>query len=125
MSNHLVTFGEYSALARRRGWTVQFLTEQFRGKIENPSDFFSRALDPRNAGCVVPYRSVLRFYLKNVEPAAGSGVAEPRSCMCGCGRPVSGRKKLATGYCRVKMARQRAHSFRPSGQVGKIGRAHV
>ena len=106
MNSHILTFGQFAALAKAKRWSVQRLAEQFRGKIESPADFSHRLLDPRNADAAIPYRSVLEFYQRN---ASGPGEKpEGRSCACGCDRPVSGRKKLATGYCRVKMARRRS-----------------
>jgi hypothetical protein len=110
-----VTFGQLAHLAKAKGWTAPYLAERFRGEVEHPSEFFHRVMDPRYAGVALPYRPVLEFYFKNVGRAAGS-----RSCACGCGRPVSGRKKLATGYCRVKMARLRAQPTRSTAEVGVI-----
>ncbi len=106
MSAAFVTFAQFAHLAKSKGWTAPYLAERFRGKIENPSAFFQRIMDPRATGCAISYRSVLQFYFENVGPAAG--VAERKTCACGCGRPLTGRKKLATGYCRVKMSRARS-----------------
>ena len=37
-----VMFKDFSELARRRGWSVEFLAERFQAKIEAPTAFFSR-----------------------------------------------------------------------------------
>jgi len=39
-----VTFRDFRSLAERRGCTVEFLAGEFRGKIEEPSEFFTRVL---------------------------------------------------------------------------------
>src|SRR5258708_32614041 len=39
-----VTFKEFAAVARKRGLTVESLADRFRGKIENPSEFFERVM---------------------------------------------------------------------------------
>ena len=62
-----VTFKDFSELARRRGWTVQFFAERFRGIIEESTEFFTRVLTCRYQGeyrgdVVIPYRSVIDLY---------------------------------------------------------------
>jgi len=52
---------------RRRG--VDDLVDLFRGKIEDPRDFFERVLTCKykhedRSSSVIPYRSVIEFYLK-------------------------------------------------------------
>lgn len=106
MTGHVVTYGQFAALAKAQGWVAQFLAERFRGKIESPSEFFHRLIDPEKADCAIPYLSVLEFYLQKIATLAKD--PKQKSCACGCGRPLFGRKKLATGYCRVKMSRKRS-----------------
>ena len=45
-----VTFRDFAELAKRRGWTPQNLAEKFRGKIEEPSEFFHRVLSCKHKG---------------------------------------------------------------------------
>ncbi len=106
MTGQIVTLGQFARLAAAKGWTAPYLAERFRGKVEHPSEFFHRVMDRRYASVALPYRPVLEFYFENMEPAGGTG--ERTLCACGCGRPLFGRKKLATGYCRVKMSRKRS-----------------
>jgi hypothetical protein len=54
----LVTFKAFAALARERSWTVQSLAARFRGRIQNPAEFFNRILDARSPDNLVPYRAV-------------------------------------------------------------------
>ena len=66
-----VTFRDFTALARRRGWTAEFLAEQFRGKIAEPSEIFHRVLSceykgENRGGVVIPYHSVLDFYQRDL-----------------------------------------------------------
>jgi len=62
-----ITFKDFAAVARRRGHIVESLADRFRGKIENPSEFFERVMSCRHKGedrswVVIPYRSVIAFY---------------------------------------------------------------
>jgi len=108
-----VTFRDFAALAKRRGWTPEFLAEEFRGKIEEPSDFFHRVLSCKYKGedrswLVVPYRSVLEFYHKELSPLIAEG--NVRLCECKCGRRVHGRKSYASVACRKRMERRRSET---------------
>jgi hypothetical protein len=105
-----VTLGEFAQLAKRRGHTVDSLTDAFRGKIEDPREFFERIMSCRYKGedrsdVVIPYRSVIEFYrrdchfFKDLNP-------NHRLCACGCGQPVFDRKKWAKPGCRKKTQRQ-------------------
>lgn len=119
MSSAAITYGQFARLAKAKGWSPAYLAERFRGKIETPSEFFHRVLDTRNAGIAIAYQSVIQFYFENVGPAAG--VSERKTCACGCDRPLTGRKKLATGYCRVKMARHRSATRKSGVQKAQDG----
>jgi hypothetical protein len=108
VTNQALTYGEFSRLAKAKGWTAAYLAEQFRGKIESPTEFFHRVLDSRNAGCAIVYRSVIDFYLKKSAPLPAAGDPARNRCACGCDRPLFGRKKFATAYCRLKAYRRRS-----------------
>lgn len=105
-----VTLREFAQLAKRRGHTVDSLTDLFRGKIEDPREFFERVMSCRYKGedrsnVVIPYRSVIDVYrqdchfLKDLNP-------RHRLCACGCGQPVFDRKKWAKPACRKKTQRR-------------------
>ena len=66
-----VSYSEFAQLARRRGWTAAFLAERFRGKIEQPREFFERILAGSSkcqnlSASLIPYRSVLEFYQREL-----------------------------------------------------------
>ncbi len=108
-----VSFKDFGALAKRRGWTAEFLAEEFRGKIEEPSEFFHRVLSCKYKGedrslVVIPYRSVLEFYRKELSPLIAEG--NVRLCECKCGRRVHGRKSYASVACRKRMERRRSET---------------
>lgn len=115
-----VTYREFAQLARRQRWSAAFLAERFLGKIEQPRAFFERVLASSAnggelGGSVIPYRSVLEFYRSKSAAVVPGGKA--RGCQCGCGKPVYGRKKMATAACRKRMERQR--SLTPERGSGK------
>ena len=67
----LVTFREFRELMERRSHSVDELVDMFRGKIEDPREFFERVMSCRvkiggryedRSDCAIPYRSVLEFY---------------------------------------------------------------
>jgi len=108
-----VTYIEFAKLARRRGWTAAWLAERFKGKIEQPREFFERVLKAgsgsEDRGAIpIPYRSVLELYRKELGP--GVADSESRRCDCGCGKPVTGRKRLADVACRKRMERRRSRT---------------
>jgi len=110
-----VTFRDFAALAKRRGWTPEFLAEEFRGKIEGPSEFFHRVLSCKYNGedrswVVIPYASVLVLYLQEISPFVED--KSVRLCICGCQRRVYGRKQYASGYCRLKSHRERSQTIK-------------
>jgi hypothetical protein len=105
-----ITFKEFAQLAKRRGHTVDSLTDLFRGKIEDPREFFGRVMSCRYRGedrsnVLIPYRSVIEFYrqdchfFKDLNPGQ-------RSCACGCGLPVFDRKRWASSGCKKRMQRR-------------------
>jgi len=101
-----VTFREFAAMAKRRGWSPEFLADEFRGKVDTPSEFCHRVLGGKYGNTVIPYQSVLDLYHKELSPLmAGETV---RLCVCGCQRQVHGRKRYASSYCRLKTHRKRS-----------------
>lgn len=117
-----VTYGHFAKLALRRGWTAAFLADRFRGKIEEPRAFFERVLACRSNGedlsaSLIPYRSVLEFYQRELSSAMPAGTT--RGCECGCGKPVHGRKKLASAACRKRMERRRSRIIKSGSEKHK------
>jgi hypothetical protein len=102
MSNE-VTFGDFAALARRRGWSKEFLAERFQGRIDEPRKFFEAVWQGQYAATVIPFNSVLAFYRQ--ERGLLGMDHTGRRCQCGCGAPVFDRKKWATAACRKRSQR--------------------
>jgi hypothetical protein len=74
-----VTFRDFASLAKRRGWTPEFLAEKFKGKIEGPSEFFHRCLEGKpDWNVVVPFESILEFYLLELGPLIEKGPRLPK-----------------------------------------------
>ena len=93
-----VTFKDFSALMELKGWTPEFLAEQFKGKIEGPLKFFQRMMVGKpNWDVIIPYRSVLVSYHEELAPFVREG--KVRLCICGCGRRVYDRKDYASRSC--------------------------
>ncbi|MEE9611332.1 MAG: hypothetical protein V3W19_08770 [Desulfatiglandales bacterium] len=108
-----VTFRDFSALAKRRNWTAEFLSENFKGKIENPSELFHRILSCKYHGedrgyLIIPYKSILDFYWRELSPLIEE--KSIRFCICGCQRRVHGRKSYASMACRKRMERRRSET---------------
>jgi hypothetical protein len=106
MSSREVTFKDFASLAKRRGWTPQFLAERFKGKLESPGEFFHRVVETRSASLVISYRSVLDLYHAETSPLiAGQSI---RLCICGCGRtlPSFTKKLLWAPACRKRVSRR-------------------
>ena len=102
----IITFADFAALARRRNLTAQALAERFRGRIQEPSEFFSRVLSGKFPNNAIPYRSVLEFFVS----AQVIAVANRPTCACGCGAPVFDRKKWALPGCRTKAQREKVRN---------------
>ena len=104
-----VNFKDFATVAKRRGHTVESLADRFRGKVENPSEFFERVMTCKYKGedrswAVIPYRSVLEFYSQELHYFQDSN-RKHRLCACGCGQPVFDRKKWASAACKKRMQR--------------------
>jgi hypothetical protein len=104
-----MTFKDFATLARNRGHSAESLAELFRGKIEEPREFFARVMACRWKGedrsdVVIPYGSVIVFYQAELHYFSDSN-AKHKKCACGCGLPVFDRKKWATPGCRQRVAR--------------------
>jgi hypothetical protein len=99
-----VTFGDFSKLATRRGLTPEYLAERFTDKIERPSEFFHRVFQGQHAAVVIPYRSVLAFYVAELNCHQES-IGSHRTCACGCGEAVFDRKKWASSGCKKRLQR--------------------
>src|SRR5687767_1557752 len=99
-----VTFGDFAKLAGRRGLTPEFLAERFGEKIERPSEFFHRVFQGQHAAVVIPYRSVLAFYVSELNCHQDSS-GNHKNCACGCGQAVFDRKKWASAACKKRLQR--------------------
>jgi len=105
-----ITFKDFQFIAKKRGLTKEMLVDSFHGKIEEPTDFFERVMTCKHKGedlstVVIPYRSVIEFYLKELHYLEDSG-GKQRRCACGCGVAVYDRKKFANSACRKRFQRK-------------------
>lgn len=103
-----VTFKDFRSIAERRGYTVESLVDLFRGKIEEPREFFNRVMTGKGGKAdvgdtVIPFKSVLAQFRE-----WHSFEGHRRFCACECGNPVFGAKKWATPACR-KRAQRKGH----------------
>ena len=78
MSNHEVTFKDFQKLMAERRRTVDDLVDIFRGKLDDSRSFFERVMSCQwrnpdmgrfedRSDVVIPYRSVIEFYVKETE----------------------------------------------------------
>ena len=106
-----VTFKDFAAIAKKRGHSPEPLAELFRGKIEEPREFFERVMACRwkgedRSGVVIPYRSAIEFCQAELHYFADSNTKQ-RRCGCGCGLPVFNRQNWASPGCRQREARRK------------------
>src|SRR2546426_6798811 len=77
MTNREVTFKDFQKLMIRRRRTVDDLVDIFRGKLDDSRSFFDRVLSCQwrnpdtgrfedRSDVVIPYKSVIEFYLKEL-----------------------------------------------------------
>jgi|SRR5215813_11305130 len=107
-----ITFGQFRLVMENRSHTVSDLVDLFRGKIDDPRDFFERVMscqwrNPETrrfedlSDVVIPYRSVIEFYQQELHYFKDATLHQ-RLCSCGCGKPVFGQYKFASDACRKK-----------------------
>ena len=106
-----VTFKEFQMLMAERQHSVDDLVQLFRGKIDDPREFFERVMSCRYHGedcsaVVIPYRSVIAFYEQELHYFKDTASKRQRLCACGCGKPVFGQHKYASEACRKRRQRQ-------------------
>jgi len=104
-----ITFKDFAALAKRKGWKPESLAVKFRGKVDGPSEFFHRVLGGKHGDVVIPFHTVLDFYHKEQSPLIQD---EAVMCACGCQKPVSGHKRYFSNYCRLRAYRKRSLTAR-------------
>ena len=110
-----VSFRDLASLAKKRDWTPEFLAEKFKGIIEAPSEFFHRCLCGKpDWNVVIPFKSVLDFYWRELSPLIEE--ESVRFCICGCQRRVYGRKQYATSYCRKKASLKRSETHKTGSE---------
>lgn len=108
-----ITFKEFRELMAKRKRTVDDLVDLFRGKIEDPREFFERVISCRYKGedrgnVVVPYRSVIEFYRQEFAYLKDSEEEERKSAVKRK-RPVSEeRKAVLRKQAEMMRAAQRA-----------------
>ena len=104
-----VTFKDFSNVARRRGHSPESLAALFRGKIDEPREFFERVMSCKYKGedrsdVLIPYRSAIDFCRKEENYFTDSN-APHSACACGCRRAVFDRKKWTGSACRKRVQR--------------------
>jgi hypothetical protein len=101
-----VTFGQFRALAKRQGWTVDFLAALINGELDEPKRTLERILKTGPTDTVIPYTCLIELYQKTTaKPAEGKPTGKG-FCAEGCGQRVMGRQKFASDACRKRAARK-------------------
>jgi hypothetical protein len=60
-----VTFRRFASVMRARSYHIDDLVDMFHGQLSENREFFTRVFERRDlAEVVIPYRSVLKFYLQ-------------------------------------------------------------
>lgn len=85
--NDEVTYSDFAKLAHQRHWTIESLAARFRGKIDEPREFFSRVLKASGAA-LLPYRSVIDFY----EAGLNISPRSPQLTNCALGLQAGGAR---------------------------------
>jgi hypothetical protein len=98
-----VTFRQFAAIAKLMHWTVDELAAEFKGDLENATNFFTRVLREDPSGdVIIPFKSVIAKYLRAARHLIADG--KIRTCACGCGSPVFRRDRVAWRDCKFKPA---------------------
>lgn len=93
----------------RRGW-VEFCAAQGLPPLALPALTLSARYEAVGNGVPVP---MARFIARSIREAVPAGSVA--LCVCGCGRPLSGRQVAATAACRKRMERRRRDAAAPGG----------
>ena len=118
-----ITFKEFRALMEKRKRTVDDLVDLFRGKIEEPREFFERVMScgvklngryEDRSDVVIPYRSVIEFYQRELGYQKASEAEEAARAEKRKRGPVSEerRQALREHLAKVREARKLASSTR-------------
>src|SRR5262249_48087144 len=124
-----VTFRAFRVLAARRGGSAEgvlallarhgaddFGAPRSSPYYESPRRYLARVLDGRAArdtdALVIPYRGLIALYVE-ARVHEGPRACGDAGCGCGCGRAVTGRRRYASGPCRMRALRQRRASRVP------------
>jgi len=107
-----ITFRDFRELMERRNHDVDGLVDLFRGKIEDPREFFERVMSCRwhhedRSDVVIPYKSLIEFYEQELHYFKDAAKRQ-RLCECACGKPVFGQYKFASDACRKRVQRRKA-----------------
>src|SRR5262249_16245171 len=95
-----ITFRDFRELMERRNHDVDGLIDLFRGKIEDPREFFEPVMSCRwhhedRSDVVIPYKSLIEFYEQELHYFKDAAKRQ-RLCECACGKPVFGQYKFAS-----------------------------
>lgn len=112
-----VMYGEFADMARDRGLTADSLVAVFRGKFGSDGDprkMFEAVFQRRYQDTVIPYRSVIEFYERELGYHQDETGVD-RRCLCGCGKRVYDRRKWASNACR-----QRGHRKQVADKANSV-----
>jgi len=112
-----IEYFKFAALAKKLRLTAQELAGVFRGKFETTmrdtsvlaggesmEHYFNRILHGEpNWEVMIPFVSVITFFLKNVQLLRDDGKIS--LCPCGCGSYAGGGNNLAWSTCRYPVAK--------------------
>jgi hypothetical protein len=115
-----VTFEDFQKLMAKRRRTVDDLVDIFRGKLDDSRSFFERVMSCRwrnpdtgrfedRSDVVIPYRSVIEFYLKEIQYLKNSEEEQERLALKRKRGPVSEERRQAL---RKQLAQARAAKVR-------------
>jgi hypothetical protein len=91
----------------QRNHDVVELVMLFRGKIDDPRDFFGRVMSCKSRNpeldrseVVIPYKSVLEYYRQELHYFKEAAKSKQR--FCECGKPIFGRENHCSRACRQR-----------------------